>query len=95
MAGDSTIRFTAPAGDPVEPPPARTGQPVSDAPTFALGARVRRGPTRWPDGGEVVGIRETEAGLVHTVRRWSDKSLYDATAAELTPDPVMFPNRPC
>ncbi|MFI1576888.1 hypothetical protein [Embleya sp. NPDC020630] len=39
-------------------------------------------------------MRGTEEGSILTVRRWSDRALYDAPASELVPDPVVFPTRP-
>ncbi|GCE02486.1 hypothetical protein [Embleya hyalina] len=94
MTGDSTIRFIAPATGPVEH--ATPPEPALTADTFEVGSRVRREETRWRDSGEVIGVRTGERGdgPILTVRRWSDRALYDAPASELVPDPVVFPTRP-
>ncbi|MFE3204045.1 hypothetical protein [Embleya sp. NPDC059237] len=92
MTGDSTIRFIAPANGPVEHAAPPQGAPAG--PTFEVGSRVRRAETRRRDSGEVIGVRVTEEGPILTVRRWSDRALYDAPASELVPDPVVFPTRP-
>ncbi|WP_406287841.1 hypothetical protein [Embleya sp. NBC_00896] len=96
MEQDWTLRFTAPADGPAGQTvaPATPHEQVSSAPVFAVGDCVRREQTRWRDGGKVIGMRITEVGHLYTIRRWSDKALYDATTAELVPDPIMYPIRP-
>ncbi|WP_439674599.1 hypothetical protein [Embleya sp. MST-111070] len=92
MTGDPTIRFITPADGPVEH--AAPPQGAVAVPSFEVGSRVRRPETRWRDSGEVIGVRVAEEGPILTVRRWSDRALYDAPVSELIADPVVFPTRP-
>ncbi|WP_424639809.1 hypothetical protein [Embleya sp. AB8] len=90
----TTIRFTSSVDHPAELRPAVISpQLAGRQPEFAIGDPVRRHGTRWRDSGEIIGIRSTDAEPIHTVRRWSDRSLYDATAAELIHDPDEIPLR--
>ncbi|MGC0414967.1 hypothetical protein ABIA38_000456 [Embleya sp. AB8] len=100
MATKGTVRFTAPAPAPIRPTartPPRTTARGAEAPvvmpTFTTGDRVCRPRTGRRDSGPIVGLRTTEAGLVFTIRRWCDRTLYDATATDLTPDPLASSGR--
>ncbi|MGC0422494.1 hypothetical protein [Embleya sp. AB8] len=89
MNRDHTIRFTSPSDQPAQLTPAVVSPQLGRVETdFAVGDTVRRTGTRWRDSGEIVGIRCTDAGdVLHTVRRWSDRGMYDAMADELIHDP--------
>ncbi|WP_424638263.1 hypothetical protein [Embleya sp. AB8] len=89
-----TIRFTSPSDHVAELAPAIVSPQLGvEGPEFVVGDPVRRRGTRWRDSGEIIGIRCIDAGPLYTVRRWMDRSLYDATAAELFHDPDETPLR--